>query len=793
MTIDQRLIANGGMFTEVDSVAASDTTGILTATASTTTFTGLASNVAYYRYADYGASYFSTDYYIDGTLTVNSFTGTAMKLNFIGVFDGIGDDTAVANGLSMRFGAASGSTWDIYAVKRVSSANTNSTAITGLALNTAYRYVAGRYSGLGGQYGMWLVQVFNGTTLVGHRSHTLTAASAFRYMYSVQSYAFTNADTMTGSNADITVGTPATGMSLSGASVADPNSRFTRYANIALVAALAGNENAYIYDGTRAAGYFTGNLNSSILLNVTAYGTAATNKVHLNSFVNTLEHGNTTSNRLSIFLEQTGATTYTLKAEEESGATQYLTAASSSLNFSQPYWIDFVRDNTVGTYGTLYVRIYADERRQVQVGTTLSLTLHAVVDFQYFLPVQSHNNGGTATLTFTVGEVVEPAIVASGTFSGTAVATGSFSGLVESVSIFAGDSVATGAFVGASVAVAPMAGDAVATGSFVGVLLSAGSAIMVGDAVATGAFTGASVWSAAFSGTAVATGNFTGAATAGTAYETLISCRIMKTNATTGIEEPATSFLVPPKVSLIRLTDKLFRDFGDGAFKAPESCALREAAMTAISATYKPGLFEYTLSTYGLGAGVPTRYMYCIEAQIDDRNAYYNEGDLVFLDGVEVFGGMTVGQATQLSAIPTNPLLTNDSRLNNLDAAISSRLAASGYTAPDNAGIATIAGYTDSIESRLPAALVGGKMDSVATIAGVPTAVEIAAAVGARSVSGALSADQCMRVWAAILHGKVRGAGTGYEIFRDPADTKDVCSMTVDTQGNRSVVVIDAT
>ena len=65
-----------------------------------------------------------------------------------------------------------------------------------------------------------------------------------------------------------------------------------------------------------------------------------------------------------------------------------------------------------------------------------------------------------------------------------------------------------------------------------------------------------------------------------------------------------------------------------------------------------------------------------------------------------------------MAVIPTNPLLTNDARLDNLDAAVSSRLATAGYTAPDNATVALIAGYTDSIETRLPAALVGGRMDA---------------------------------------------------------------------------------
>lgn len=43
---------------------------------------------------------------------------------------------------------------------------------------------------------------------------------------------------------------------------------------------------------------------------------------------------------------------------------------------------------------------------------------------------------------------------------------------------------------------------------------------------------------------------------------------------------------------------------------------------------------------------------------------------------------------TSIDAIPTNPLLTTDSRLNTLDASISSRLPTSSYIATDNTAIA---------------------------------------------------------------------------------------------------------
>ena len=65
-----------------------------------------------------------------------------------------------------------------------------------------------------------------------------------------------------------------------------------------------------------------------------------------------------------------------------------------------------------------------------------------------------------------------------------------------------------------------------------------------------------------------------------------------------------------------------------------------------------------------------------------------------------------------ISAIPTNPLLTTDIRLNTLDAAISSRNA----TAPDNAGITAIKAKTDLIP--LSPAIAG---EYTADLAAIPT------------------------------------------------------------------------
>lgn len=69
----------------------------------------------------------------------------------------------------------------------------------------------------------------------------------------------------------------------------------------------------------------------------------------------------------------------------------------------------------------------------------------------------------------------------------------------------------------------------------------------------------------------------------------------------------------------------------------------------------------------------------------------------------------------------------------------------------------------------------------------------VAAAVWAAVVDGSITAEQSLRLMNAILGGKVSGAGTGVETFRNPGDTKDRAVVTVDSSGNRTTVVRDLT
>jgi hypothetical protein len=70
---------------------------------------------------------------------------------------------------------------------------------------------------------------------------------------------------------------------------------------------------------------------------------------------------------------------------------------------------------------------------------------------------------------------------------------------------------------------------------------------------------------------------------------------------------------------------------------------------------------------------------------------------------------------------------------------------------------------------------------------------DIRDAVWQHLVESAFSAEQLMRVMGAALAGKVSGAGTSTVVFRDIEDSKPVITATVDENGNRLAITVDAT
>lgn len=171
--------------------------------------------------------------------------------------------------------------------------------------------------------------------------------------------------------------------------------------------------------------------------------------------------------------------------------------------------------------------------------------------------------------------------------------------------------------------------------------------------------------------------------------------------------------------------------------------------------------------------------------------------------------------------------------LGNIDAAISSRLSSAGYTAPDNLSIAAILQDTGTAGVLLSASAldsVAGIIAAVLASYDAPTKAELDAAVSplaqentvllvsaktdnlpaapadqslitagfeniadpwAAAIEAGLTAGEILRIIAAVLAGKVSGAGSGTETFSGLDGTTPRVVSTVDDGGNRTAVAVD--
>ena len=116
------------------------------------------------------------------------------------------------------------------------------------------------------------------------------------------------------------------------------------------------------------------------------------------------------------------------------------------------------------------------------------------------------------------------------------------------------------------------------------------------------------------------------------------------------------------------------------------------------------------------------------------------------------------------------------------------------------ANLATVAGYTDSIESRLPAALVGGRMDSSVGAAAADTltasalaadaANEIADAIINRNISGGSSTGRTVKQALHFLRNKW-SISAGTLTVTDTDDTTTSWTATVSTTAGNPVSTVD--
>lgn len=137
--------------------------------------------------------------------------------------------------------------------------------------------------------------------------------------------------------------------------------------------------------------------------------------------------------------------------------------------------------------------------------------------------------------------------------------------------------------------------------------------------------------------------------------------------------------------------------------------------------------------------------------------------------------------------------------VDNINATISSRASQTSVDdVPTNTELATALGTADDAVLT-QVSLVKAKTDLIpaapAAVGDVPTANANADALldRAAGVETGFTPRQALRLMASVLLGKLSGAATATNVFRDVNDTKDRVTATVDPDGNRTAVTKDAT
>ena len=175
----------------------------------------------------------------------------------------------------------------------------------------------------------------------------------------------------------------------------DPNSRIAKTPARVTGVGILRNEDAYVYKDKTVA-YFSGDFVHCLTVKMTA-GTED-GRVYVWGLTNSINDMKGIDvgggSYLGMFFYK-GSTTCHMYLEECSSGSLFQDSYTITLNTT--YYLKIVRDESVGTYGTLYCYVYSDSSRTTLVDT-LQLTLnHSKKDFRYIFAMNTWNNGTTET------------------------------------------------------------------------------------------------------------------------------------------------------------------------------------------------------------------------------------------------------------------------------------------------------------------------------------------------------------------------------------------------------------
>jgi len=178
---------------------------------------------------------------------------------------------------------------------------------------------------------------------------------------------------------------------------ADPNTLITVAADKVSWAALSRNEDAWVYYDY-GVDYFDGDFRHEFECELTAADDGAV--VYCWALANAIDNFRDLDvdggSFLGIFLYRTGAAYWIYMIECDSGD---IYQAGVVIATGTHYYVTVVRDESIGTYGTIYMYVYSDVNKTILVGKGALLLHTDKKDFRYLYACVSYNDTNIAELT----------------------------------------------------------------------------------------------------------------------------------------------------------------------------------------------------------------------------------------------------------------------------------------------------------------------------------------------------------------------------------------------------------
>lgn len=411
MAEDLRLIANGGNYTESGDDN-SDSTGLLTATASKLSINALSRNTSTLRYK---SGSFSTNFYAEGTVNVSSSSGSSGRLFECGFTDTIGNRNSWVNAIYTQFLIPNSATTTFYA----SCVAAESSAVVGYTTGsnifsvgaTVYYYRTGRLSCFGGANGAVFTQVFSDsgrTALLQTVFGILTANPTLNYFTPAATSNDANAAAITAYNEAITLYSPSAGANLTLGTETDTPGKLSVYADCIVATGLdIINSEAASHVALDYGTDFFGDYKISGVLYVDSFtnGSAGVKMFSALTLTNSAADALAATVLQGIAVEYYSAGSIRVYIQENIGGTP---SYSTNLNVLTQQLFSY----TLARSGsTLTLKLYNDlvldsNLDGVSLVNTITWTGRATTPYRYLMPVTTSKAGATSrTSTFTIGGV----------------------------------------------------------------------------------------------------------------------------------------------------------------------------------------------------------------------------------------------------------------------------------------------------------------------------------------------------------------------------------------------------